>query len=320
MKDSAPLQLLNLIWDNASKAGSDSWRRYNGALQEGLSLAIRSGMKFEPDDFKVIEARYRPEYWMGMGSNDGEGYFQLAVINDNISAAASFEKWKGRKPIIWDQIRTHDTNYESPRRLFIGAWFQWQGEWACVTKFLNEDDSFRACSYKQKPNFYYLEGGKVVHRFLITRDEIHKARKTILDQKKAMRADSKKLDNDDYREALLKSAVSEKKAKELEQAGAILAFWWSDKDGKPCNSGTGGPRKVGMIEEEKGPLVPCQKGALHATLDPTRWRGERIWVVAMYPPIRHVDGDKVASLKREILADVTDLPAYNDLMATAEVK
>lgn len=319
-KDSAPIQVLQLVWDNASKAGSDSWRRYNSALQEALSLAIRSGMKFEPDDFKIIDKRYSPEYWMRIGSDDGEGYFQTAVVSNNVSAAVAFEAWKGRKPILWDRIRTQNTTYESPKRLFIGAWFEWEGEWVCVTKFLNEDDSIRACSYEQKPKAYYLESHKVVHRYVLTRDEIHKARKRILDEKKAARADSKKLEDENYREALLRSAVSEKKAKELEQAGAILAFWWSDKDGRPCNSGTGGPRKVGMIEEEKGPLVPCQKGALHATLDPNKWRGERIWVVAMYPPLEHVDSDKIASLKREILAEVTDLPAYNDLLATSEAK
>ena len=318
MKDSAPIQLLQLVWDNASKAGSDSWRRYNSALHEALSLAINSGMKFGPDDFKLIEERYRPFYWIG----DDEGVYRSAVIMDNVSAAIAFENWKGRKAILWDQIRTNDITYESPKRLFVGAWFEWEGEWACVTRFLNEDDSFRACSYKQKqkPNTRYLESSKVVHRFLITREELQKVRKEITDRKKAQVADKKKLGDQNYLEALLKAAVSEKKAKELEEAGAILAFWRSDRYGKPCHGGSGPARRVGTIDTEKGPLKPCDKGALHATLEPNEWGGDRLWVVAMYPPIEHVGSDKIASLKREILADVTDLPAYNDLLQTSEAK
>jgi hypothetical protein len=59
-----------------------------------------------------------------------------------------------------------------------------------------------------------------------------------------------------------------------------------------------------MIEEEKGPLVACQAGALHATMNPSKWKGERLWVVALYPPIETVDEDKFASLKREIIAEI----------------
>ena len=59
-----------------------------------------------------------------------------------------------------------------------------------------------------------------------------------------------------------------------------------------------------MIEEEKGPLKPCQAGALHATMKPQDWKGERLWVVALYPPVVKVDDNKFASLKREIIAEI----------------
>ena len=61
---------------------------------------------------------------------------------------------------------------------------------------------------------------------------------------------------------------------------------------------------IGMVEEETGPLNPCKAGALHATMNPTKWKGERLWVVALYPPVETVDDDKFASKKREILAEV----------------
>ena len=38
--------------------------------------------------------------------------------------------------------------------------------------------------------------------------------------------------------------------------------------------------------------------------DNKRLIGGRLWIVAMYPPVVHVDEDKCASLKREILAEV----------------
>jgi len=88
-----------------------------------------------------------------------------------------------------------------------------------------------------------------------------------------------------------------------------LAFWRSGKDGKPLNGGTGPARQVGMIEEEKGPLVPCRPGALHATMSPEQWKGERLWVVVLYPPVVKVDDDKFASLKREIIAEIPNFYA-----------
>lgn len=325
-EDSAPIQLLQLIWENATKAAGDSWRRYNESLANGLSLAIRSGMRFEPDDFKVIEERYRPEYWMGLGSDSGERYFTLAVVNDNISAAVAFEKWKGREPFIWNDIRADDTVFEGFRRLFVGAWFTWQGEHVSLTKFVNDDDSIRACSYVQeKGKPWHWSRSKILHRYVIKRAELLAIRKGMNDQKKAKTAeerikavDERKLEDAGYLKALLDHTVGREHIRELRKSGVIVAFWRSDADGKPCNSGTGGPRRVGMLEEEKGPLVACQKGALHATMRPESWRGERLWAVALHPPVIRVDDEKYASLKREILAEIKVLPPYKELLGMAQ--
>ena len=85
--------------------------------------------------------------------------------------------------------------------------------------------------------------------------------------------------------------------------GATLAYWRSGADGRPCNGGSGDPVKPGDVQEIEGPLEICTKHALHGTLNPENWNGERLWVVALYPPVQS-DGDKLGSLKREILCEI----------------
>jgi hypothetical protein len=85
---------------------------------------------------------------------------------------------------------------------------------------------------------------------------------------------------------------------------AILAFWRCNKDGTPSNGGSGNSRYPGYVEEIPGPLKLCTKNALHATMEPqTKWIGEKIFAVALYPPIAF-DDNKMGSLKREILCEV----------------
>lgn len=314
--DSAPIRLLQLIWDHALRVTGDSWRRLNESLSNGLSLAIRSGMKFNPGDFMVISERYRPEYWMSLGTDGGEGYFNQAVINDNVSAAGAFENWKDRKPFIWNKIEASSgTRFDGPRRLFVGAWFAWKGERVSVTKFVDGKDSLRACSYVQEKDKVgsYWSRSKVLHRHLITRDELLAARKAVETDKKLRIANAEKMDDPKYLEALLWHSIGLTRANKLHAAGVTLAFWRSDSEGRPCNGGTGGPRKVGMVETKKGPLVECQKGALHATLTPQKFEGSRLWAVALYPPVIG-DREKSASLKREILAEIKSFPPYEDLI------
>jgi hypothetical protein len=40
-------------------------------------------------------------------------------------------------------------------------------------------------------------------------------------------------------------------------------------------------------------------------MDPAEWNGERLWVVALYPPFQYEqDGEKYGSLKREIIKEI----------------
>jgi len=106
-----------------------------------------------------------------------------------------------------------------------------------------------------------------------------------------------------YLDAVLKHAASTR-LDALKAAGAVLAFWRSGPSGCPTNHpGDRTPRSAGAIEHVQGPLLLCSKRALHATLNPAAWRGDRLWVVALYPPVE-TDGDTLGSLKREIVCEI----------------
>jgi hypothetical protein len=91
------------------------------------------------------------------------------------------------------------------------------------------------------------------------------------------------------------------------QPNTTICFWRSNKDGTPANGGEGTKAVVGLVEEIKGPLKLCTRNALHGTLNPKRWRGERWWVVALHEPVQE-DEDKFGSLKRTFIADLGKCP------------
>ena len=84
--------------------------------------------------------------------------------------------------------------------------------------------------------------------------------------------------------------------------GGQIAFWRSDSTGRPSNGGSGTVAKVGLVEEHPGPLQICRSG-FHATLDPGKWKGERLWIVALYGEVQREE-DKLCALRREFIAEV----------------
>src|ERR1041385_3436106 len=83
-----------------------------------------------------------------------------------------------------------------------------------------------------------------------------------------------------------------------------LALWKSDADGKPANGGSSDePARPGLRQTTQGPLSLCHKGTLHATLEPERWKGERLWIVALEGEVVG-DAEKMGALTREILCEV----------------
>ena len=57
-----------------------------------------------------------------------------------------------------------------------------------------------------------------------------------------------------------------------------------------------------FLETFQGPLDLCTKNALHGTLLPEEWKGDRMWIVALYPPYVEQE-DTACSLKREIICE-----------------
>ncbi len=87
-------------------------------------------------------------------------------------------------------------------------------------------------------------------------------------------------------------------------AGDTIAFWCSDAFGRPSNGGsiTIDRAAPGIIHRVKGTAL-CEAGTLHATHQPHRWAGVRVWIVAC----REIVGersDKLGCREREIIGEV----------------
>lgn len=83
-----------------------------------------------------------------------------------------------------------------------------------------------------------------------------------------------------------------------------FGYWRSSADGKACNGGKSRAAACpGLVEEIKGPLEVCTKRALHATVKPDKWKGDRLWIVALFGEVDRNE-DKLGALKREIIMEV----------------
>jgi hypothetical protein len=91
---------------------------------------------------------------------------------------------------------------------------------------------------------------------------------------------------------------------ELLRTGAKIAYWRSGKDAKPSNGGKSEPVDIGTVQKIDGPLEICTRRALHATYRLDKWKGDRVWLVALKGQIVEQE-DKLGALEREILAELT---------------
>jgi hypothetical protein len=84
---------------------------------------------------------------------------------------------------------------------------------------------------------------------------------------------------------------------ELIDSGATLAYWCSDQFGQASNGGTKDFRvSPGLVQTlERKATQLCDAGALHATLQPHRWRGCRVWIVALSGDVQH-ESDKLGAV------------------------
>jgi hypothetical protein len=97
----------------------------------------------------------------------------------------------------------------------------------------------------------------------------------------------------------------------LIKGGATIAYWCSDAHGRPANHSLDPMRtrewtaRPGLVQEVEGPLRLGTSHALHATTEPHRWAGVRVWLVGLVGEVaRARDGRKVAALRREIIGEI----------------
>ena len=84
-----------------------------------------------------------------------------------------------------------------------------------------------------------------------------------------------------------------------------LAFYCSDQHGRPANGGSKDPKWTcfsGAVHEVTGPLQIC-KNALHATFEPHRWLGSRVWIVALSRFVVCTT-TKLGALRREVIGEI----------------
>ncbi len=95
----------------------------------------------------------------------------------------------------------------------------------------------------------------------------------------------------------------------LQKQGAVIAYWLSDAYGRPSNNvldyskAKNWTAKPGLVQKVDGPLVECSEKALHATFEPHKWVGSRVWMVGFLGEVKHLE-NKVAGLHREIIGEI----------------
>lgn len=181
-EDSPVLVLLKHVWKHEGHGSGQSWARLNGAMGSALGLAIRSGLRFDVDDFATFAKDFNSCRWIG----DAEWCYSAACGAEhgdhggNPSAVQSFEAWTGRKPFL---VR-YEPRDKTPKRLYVGSRFQWwDGKklaWVHLTSF---DDSKGTCVAVERKYGSYET--KIVRRHTLTHDKIKAYHAEIKDRMKA---------------------------------------------------------------------------------------------------------------------------------------
>jgi len=146
---STVIQLLDIVYDASLESTGHPWERLNTALHIALETAIGVGFKFDIDDWIYIGSHYRSECWLG---SNVEYWYSKCVSDCNMSAIASFEKWKEREPFIADNVEpidskfAHMTGTRQTCRLAVGFSFRWKGAKVTVNSF--GDGYVNAASYE----------------------------------------------------------------------------------------------------------------------------------------------------------------------------
>ncbi len=154
------INVVKTVCDKSKLPDKSSKDQFHAIMRDSLELCIKSLMPFEINDFKNISETIRYFPWnCWNNSNYGEEYYRIAVINNNISAAISFENWKGRKPFIHKGFVKYPERYgrygsieRHTSRLFIGASYYDINklERVTVTSFDDKNGIVICCSYQNE--------------------------------------------------------------------------------------------------------------------------------------------------------------------------
>lgn len=157
---SPAFRFLQLLWSNKQEATGHSWTRINSAMYQCVTLAIQAGMFFDAGDFERIYDAFRGGYWFG--DQNGEGWYAVAIEYANESACQAVEKWRGRKPIVFDG-----------RRIAVGTQIWWPERdipGGAVTSFKDDKESVIICTYTIDP-VTQKRSDKPTRRITVSREE-----------------------------------------------------------------------------------------------------------------------------------------------------
>ena len=132
-----------------------SWVRLNGALSEAVRLAISSGLRFDPEDFRAMQKASKYHI-----PGEVDHYHREACRHGNKSAADSIDTYRHRKAIKLGPRWPHKPDRHHLRRVFVG--YRWE-EWT-VTSFADDGESVIACSYEPYPDHTKVRGRRTFDR------------------------------------------------------------------------------------------------------------------------------------------------------------
>ncbi len=90
-RDSVPMAVLRLLWDNAMQDGGQSWEALYEAVRVTLLGCIRTGQRFAPGDFTLMATNFCGMHWLG-GDGRGQTFYDAAVEAGNVSFQESFRQ------------------------------------------------------------------------------------------------------------------------------------------------------------------------------------------------------------------------------------
>ncbi len=137
----------------AEKMREESTQTRPHLFRKAIELAVEAQMRFDPDDFpKIRECSYH-----------GEDAYRFVVESGNASALAALEKYMNREPFWYDALDEAGKN-----RLYVGAYFKWDGLFVRVTS-IKDEDNLIACHQQYDPE---TRETKTLRIFRISRDDL----------------------------------------------------------------------------------------------------------------------------------------------------